>query len=362
MSVANSKDAIGAVTTLLVTTLRNTTGVDVDIGRPESAAKATGRRFNLFLFRIGFDNNMHGTTLEEDQPAPLWAVLHYLITAFDDQDSDSIKAQQLLGQALSTLHAINFLDSLLNDLALVNNPEPLKIEFTENNVDALSKLMHGNEFRLSASFQVSPVMIVPSTPIPPALLPATTGIEHLPITPSIGPQVNKLLSATLEYGQTITVLGNNIESAEWILFGPLQLPITSYNTNQVSASLPYHPGISAGAYPVSVAHMAKNSTKLRVSNAILATLLPTITNLNIHKANGTFVIHGHLLGGPNDNILVEFYQKANMVFHTDVVGIADQTELDVQIPHHIVLPDGCYQIIVRVNGAQAPHSPLIDWV
>lgn len=175
--------------------------------------------------------------------------------------SDSIKAQQLLGQALSTLHAINFLDSLLNDLALVNNPEPLKIEFTENDVDALSKLMHGNEFRLSASFKVGPVMIVPSTPVPPALLPAMTGIEHLPITPSIGPQV-----------------------------------------------------------------------------------------------------HGHLLGGPNDNILVEIYQQTTMVFHTDVIGLTDQTELDVQIPHYIVLPDGCYQIIVRVNGAQAPHSPLIDWV
>jgi hypothetical protein len=165
----------------------------------------------------------------------------------------------------------------------------------------------------------------------------------------------------VEYGQTITVIGNNIEDEEWILFGPLQLPVTSSSSKQISASLPYHPGISAGAYPVSVAHMTSNQ-KMRVSNALLATLLPTITHVHAHQTNRTLIIHGHLLGGPNDTILIEMVHESGAVFQADITGLAEQTLLEVHIPTQLALAKGVYQIILRVNGAQAPHTPLIDWL
>ena len=361
MSIAHSKDAIGAVTRMLLETLQNATAVPVDVGRPESAAKATGQRFNLFLYRIGFDQNLHGTSLEEGHPAPLWAVLHYLLTAFEEQDSDSIKAQQLLGIGLSTLHAINFADAPKNDVALVNNPEPLRLTFTESDIDALSKLMNGDAFRLSATFQVQPVMIAPNAkPAPEMLQPALPTAGQLASSHSIGPHITQLHPLNIECGQTITVYGHDIENAEWILIGAQQLPVLHSRGGQVSAQMPLCPSIVPGAYPVSVARMMPNR-KLRVSNALMGNLLPSINDISADKSQGKLTIHGHLLGGPSDDISIALCQHGQIMLQLDVAGSADQSRLTLHLPNDVLLSDGSYQVILRVNGAQAAQSPLVDW-
>lgn len=361
MSVAHSKDAIGAVTQLLLNSLQKTTGVAVDVGRPESAAKATGQRFNLFLYRIGFDQNLHGTSLEEGHPAPLWAVLHYLLTAFEEQDSDSVKAQQLLGLGLATLHSINFVEAPQQDVALVNNPEPLRLTFTESDIDALAKLMNGDAFRLSATFQVQPVMIAPNAkPAPEVIQPALPTAEQLASSHSIGPHITQLHPLNIECGQTITVYGHDIENAEWILIGAQQLPVLHSRGGQVSAQMPLEPSIVPGAYPVSVARMMPNR-KLRVSNALMGNLLPTISDISAHKSQGKFTMHGYLLGGPSDDVSISLCQHGHTVLQLEVAGSTDQTRLTVHLPADVSLPDGSYQLMLRVNGAQAAQSPLMDW-
>src|SRR4051794_10850631 len=113
MALADTKEAIGAVTQMLQTKLIAQTGVNVSIGRPETAAggNTEGAKLNLFLYQVGFDPHLKNFSLDEGQPAPLWTTLHYLVTAFDSgRDSDSVDAHKLLGRGLTALQALNYME------------------------------------------------------------------------------------------------------------------------------------------------------------------------------------------------------------------------------------------------------------
>ena len=90
MAQADTQRAIGAVTRLLQDHLSRA-AFNVLVGKPEEAADAGGNaRLNLFLYELTVDGAMRNVSLEENRPPPLWLVLRYLLTAFDDDDiSDS---------------------------------------------------------------------------------------------------------------------------------------------------------------------------------------------------------------------------------------------------------------------------------
>ena len=163
--------AIGAVTKLLQDHLLALT-FDVTVGKPEeAAAKNANAKLNLFLYETGFDGYMRNHSLRDGEQPPLWMVLKYLLTAFDDDEkSDSIEAHELLGQGISALHDANF-------LTLQGNLEPLKLTFDEATADLLSKIMQGTDerYRLSVAFQVRPVAITTSAEAHAALL---VGIDY----------------------------------------------------------------------------------------------------------------------------------------------------------------------------------------
>jgi hypothetical protein len=359
MSIADSKNAISAVTRFLVDGLQRSGSPSVEVGPPRTAARAGGQRLNLFLYRVGVDPQLHGMPLEEGQKPALWLVLHYLLTAFDEQDSDSLKAQQMLGQALASLQALNFLGAPPDDRALVNNPEPLKINLTDASADTLSHLMQGDAFRLSASFEVRPVMIV-SEQTNPVPIRQTASEEPLHAVPGIGLQLLRLLPAAFEAGQRLVLEGRDLESTEFVLLGPLQLAAQQVSPDQIQIDLPGQITLSAGAYPVSVAQLMPGG-KLRASNALLGTLLPGITSALADKARGRIVLEGRLLGGLSDDISVALCRDHQTLLQFDVVGSNDQTRLVIDIPPHFPLPDGSYQVLLQVNGAQAVQSPMIDW-
>src|SRR5262249_8830129 len=166
MSLADSGTAIGAVTRLLQDHLIRR-GFEVSIGKPEQAgANNTNTKLNLFLFQTTLDPHLRNHALRSNEPAPLWLVLKYLLTAFDAaESSDSAAAHELLGRGVAALHELNFLalDALVDPgvrLALENNPEPLKLTFDETTADLLSTLMQGTDerYRLSMAFEMRPVM------------------------------------------------------------------------------------------------------------------------------------------------------------------------------------------------------------
>ena len=205
MSLLDSQEAIGAVTELLRTRVSmRLNNLAVVVGRPEAATNSTGRKLNLFLYRIGFDGYLRNIPLDSGQEPPLWLVLHYLVTAFDEnKESDSAEAHRLLGRGLAALQELNFLRP--NVAQLVKNPEPLKITFDEADVELLSKLMQGTDekYRISAAFQVRPVMVMTDQPASYAPLVKTVGppLPNPPpydqagvqVLPNLGPRLASVL-------------------------------------------------------------------------------------------------------------------------------------------------------------------------
>ena len=171
MAFVDTAEAIGAVTHFLEEKIHNKTGMDITVGRPgDNHSNNAGERLNLFLYEGVFDPTLKNTPLEEGQPAPLWLVLKYILTPFDESgESDTRNAHINLGKGIRALQDLTLLQ--LNNTvpvsirkALKDNPEDLKITFDEANSDLLSKLMQGTDekYRFSIGFQVRPILITPT--------------------------------------------------------------------------------------------------------------------------------------------------------------------------------------------------------
>src|SRR5829696_3708248 len=120
MALSDTGKAIGAVTDALRDRLDTRSGIHVTVGRPEK--DQGGTRLNLFLYEVVFDPSLKNEPLDEGQPPPLWLVLKYLLTAFDDlKESDSIQAYEYLGRGLGALQSLNYLST-----TTITNPDYLK--------------------------------------------------------------------------------------------------------------------------------------------------------------------------------------------------------------------------------------------
>src|SRR5262249_22080429 len=149
MALADTRQAIGAVSRLLVSRLVATGIVpNVTVGRTEPSGTISNPRLNVFLYELTLDGSLRNTPLDEGQATPLWLVLRYLLTAFDkDGISDSTEAHGLLGAGMQALQDLNFF--ALNGLpaevvkALNEGPELLKLTFDDASHELISKIMQG---------------------------------------------------------------------------------------------------------------------------------------------------------------------------------------------------------------------------
>jgi hypothetical protein len=388
MALADSGRAIGAVTRLLQDHLLRR-GFEVSVGRPEQAATSnTNAKLNLFLYETGFDGHLRNHSLRDGEPAPLWMVLKYLLTAFDAaENSDSADAHELLGRGLSALNDLNFLalDALVAPavrLALENNPEPLKVTFDETTADLLSKIMQGTDerYRLSVAFQMRPVMIVPGVEPHASLLvgvdytsaPATMigekGIQ-IDVLPSLGASLDRVEPAAFEAGERIEIHGDDLNGADLeVVLGDVVLTITARRPDLLVVTAEGDPGgnpqgpiaagtaISAGEHPLTVRRRL-SATRTRSSNLLAARLRPRVTSAAIVGSN--LVITGLLLGTDADDVVIAFYQDGRTVRQFDTVTTtANQQTLTVATVATAV-PAGSYRAILRVNNQQAKASPTV---
>lgn len=374
MPLAETKEAIGAVSLLLSTQLAGrTSATTVDIGRPEQAAKSpNNNKFNLFLYQIEFDPQLKNYPLDSGQPAPLWLVLHYLLTAFDEtKETDTENAHRLLGEGLLALHELNFItpDSTIQELA--DNPEPLKITFNHTDAELISKIMQSSDekYRLSASIQVRPVMIAPSEP--PSYAPAIKtigppGNEGVVVLPTMGPILKKLSPEKFIAGDVLTITGSSItREFDQAVIGDQTYPVSFVNDTTVNVTVPAATTLSAGSYPVFLKRLLPSGRDFS-SNALLGHLLPVLTTATpaglvnaAGKVTGTLNMTGVRLGGIDDTIFVVFYQNGKVAQMHEATGIAAQTSLSATVTKP--LDQGLYYIIVRVNGEQAQNSPEVNW-
>jgi hypothetical protein len=378
MALTDTKEAIGAVTRMLQTKLSGATGLNVTVGRPDSAAAPTtsGDKLNLFLYQVGFDPYMKNVVIDAGMPAPLWTVLHYLVTAYDtDKDSDSISAHMMLGRGLTALQGLNYMEpnpALAVDAPLVDNPEPLKITFDNADVELLSKVMQGSDekYRVSAAFQVRPVMLA-TDELPsyaPAVLsigpPASPGVVVLP---ALGPRLNPLQPEKFEAGAVLALTGADLSGVSEVCLDDVCYPAT-VTGNEVSATVPAATTLSAGIHGVTAVRVLPSGRRFS-SNAVLGRMLPTLTGVShgvltptaTGALHGTLTLTGARLGGPEDSIFIALYANGVSVVMLEATGIAAQNSVTVTVTPEQALVAGTYYVILRVNGEQALASPPVNW-
>lgn len=422
MPFADTGKAMGAVTKVLknqlyaqvhslqlilsdsVSTITVGPGSEVTVGRLDpSDNNAPNPRLNLFLYEIQLDPNLRNHSLDEGQPAPLWLVLKYLLTAFDNSgESDSIGAHMLLGEGMRALQAVSFLKlngsaSILNTLN--DNPEELKLTFDQTSSDLLSKLMQGTDekYRCSISFEVRPVLIVPSEPPSYSLL---VGIDYendqvigekgiqIPVIPSLGPAISEITPTKVEPSptSTLTLTGNDLNLSGLVVqFGSIDLPVTAQSPYslkcQVNGTILDGRLISAGSHPVSAVQILPTGRR-RSSNLLVVDLLPILDSAEVSAVSrvepanvdsdvfGTIDLRGSLLGQEQDDIFLALYRDGKTVRVFDELTIVPslppplppplQKHLQLVMQQSQAVPPGFYRVILRVNGQQAKRSPTVE--
>lgn len=388
MAQADSQRAIGAATKLLRDHLSRRS-FNVTVGKPEDAAENdTAAKLNLFLYELTFDGAMRNVSLEEGRPPPVWLVLRYLLTAFDDGEmSDSAEAHELLGRGIVALNDLNYLRldaAVALDVrqALELNPEPLKITFDEGSADLLSKLMQGSDetYRLSAVVQVRPILLLPAEREPSSLL---VGIDYsqsppaeiremgigIETIPSLGPVLERVEPAVVEPGESVTLYGTDLHlSGLEAVLGGQALRVTAQlpgrmvvevegTTTDGGAVGPIAAGnsISAGEHPLSV-RRTLGSGKVRGSNLIGLGLSPVVSGAALNGAD--LDLTGRLLGGTDDDVVLTLLRDGAPVRSFEAFTISvDQQTLSVQ--GVTAAGPGTYLALLRVNGQQARVAPLV---
>jgi hypothetical protein len=399
MALADTSKAIGAVSRALKQRIDGISGISVSIGHP-SAAGTTYPQVNLFLYEIVFDPHLKNTPLTDSGKPPLWVVLKYLLTAFQtDQDSDSDKAHEHLGAALRAVYTDDLLRlaslPAADVKALAPNPSALHVTFDEAPSELMAKLMQGpdDRVRLSACFQVRPVMIAPAEPPALALL---VGVDYTqpPVTladpyvgidviPSMGARIESVSPPGFEVGEVVTLQGTDLHLENLsVQLGPVVLPVIMQQADRlrfrVDAGAVAASGVSAGSHPVTVVQALPGTGKKRRSNTLIANLVPTLMTAvpggAVIDAAGPPVqshrnvdLGGSLLGVDADDTIAAFYRDGRVYRAIDVfnpVG-APPPPPAVQPARQFVLasdagvPAGDYQLILIVNGQRAPQSPQI---
>jgi len=399
MGLADTSRAIGAVSAALKERIDSFSGLSVSIGRPSGGA-STNPHLNLFLYEVSFDPFLKNTPLNEGERAPLWVVLKYLLTAFEAaEDSDSEKAHEHLGAGLRAINTNDLLrlDGLTSTTvsALDPNPSPLHVSFDESPADLVAKLMQGpdEKVRLSACFQVRPVMIAPSEPGDYSLL---VGIDYtvptpvptepyvgIDVIPSMGPSISEISPIGFEIGEEVTLRGTDMHlSGLSVMLGSVELPVVLQRPDElhfrVDESTVASAGISAGSYPVSVVQTLPGTGKRRRSKAVIGNLVPTLDSVVPAAAvidipsppvlsHRDFDMTGKLLGTNDDDAVIAFYRDGAVLKTFDVFTPIPASPPPGQPTRQLVLrsgagiPAGSYNIIFLVNGQQAPQSPLVSF-
>ena len=375
-----SSEAIGATSELLRTRLSSAlNNLPVTVSRPE-AASGGQRSLNLFLYGVAFDPNLRNQPLDRGQMPPLWLSLHYLMTAFDDGgDSDSSNAHRLLGQGMTALQGLNYMQAPPANLALSKSPEPLRLTFDEANVDLLSKLMQGSDekYRVSIAVQVRPVMLELESPPAYAPLVKTIGPPANPgivVLPSLGAVLDAIDPGRFVAGMTVTLKGTAFAGYDKAILGDNLLPLATGPEGVATFVVPAAAAIAANGYGLCISRTLPSGRTI-TSNALLAELMPIVTGAALSAPltilpppgpnalrHGSFRVTGTQLGGSAASVFATLFANgvANGLFAADPTST--MTQLAFTVPPAGALPPGNYAVVVRVNGQQAVDSPTLAWI
>lgn len=222
----SQSSAIASVTAALFHLL-DSQGIVTTTIPPNEVNAGASDQINLYLYGTevnpAFRNEpMPGATLAgQSGPPPLALNLRYLISAYGDNNDFSV--HELMGQAMLVLHDNTILNQaqisgLVPDAGLADQIEKIKITPVPLSLDDMSKLWTSfqTEYRLSAAYEISVVLIESGKPINTPLPVIKRGDQDQGVTavPSPSPSISGFRFANqkpaAELGDTVTVLGENL--------------------------------------------------------------------------------------------------------------------------------------------------------
>lgn len=398
MSLDDTSKAIGAVTEALKERLIERTIPDISVGRIDQS-KGAGKHLNLFLYEIVFDPHLKNTPLNEGEKPPVWLVLKYLLTAFEEtMDSDSSEAHKTLGLAIRAMYQDDLLklDGLPPNIKkpLESNPSELHVTFDEAPSELVAKVTQGTDEtpRLSIAFQVRPVMIASGEPgnysllvgvdytSPPTLSPKPIGLD---IIPSMGSFISEISPTGFEVNEVVSIRGTDLHLASLsVLLGGVELPVTMQQPDELRFKVDHvlvrASGISAGSHPVTVVQTHPGTGKKRKSNTVIGNLVPTLDIARVivtphssdpEKWYATINLEGMMLGTDEDDTILALYRDGSVYKMFDVFAspspppppgpLRPQPTRKLVMVEGDAVPTGDYNIILLVNGQQAPQSPIV---
>ncbi len=312
--------SVSAVTTtlrnLLERAIRESPPGTVVTTRPPDKARdtITGNQLNLFLYHTTVDaafRNMPIPGAVRDGGSgrpPLPLCLYYLITAYGENDDDTV-GHRVLGGAMSVLHdhpllSTDDIRSSLDGVAdfdLQNQREGLRITHQPLTLEEMSKLWttFQTQYRISTAYEVSVVLIDSALATRSALPvlrqgPDDTGpeVQGDPISrlPSIEAVTVPDPSGAAALGDTVVLTGHHLTGATSVRLAhpllptPHDLPVVAGGTDRsVSVVLPVADAatLPSGAYTMEVVvpDTVAGAPVGRTSNRAVLALGPRITSI-----------------------------------------------------------------------------------
>jgi hypothetical protein len=194
---------------------------------------------NLFLYQTETNtalsnSNPPGRARSGELARPALALdLNYLVTAFGEDD-DETDGHELLGRAMSVLHDHPVLsggeiEAALPASDLGDQVERVKTSPLPLSVDEISKLWNAfqTQYRLSAAYHASVVLIDSQSPVRAALPVLTRGADDSGVAaqPSLTPPFPTLLSVSVPAGRPRAHLGDALTVSGYHLDGDSVVPV-----------------------------------------------------------------------------------------------------------------------------------------
>jgi hypothetical protein len=215
------------------------------------------------------------------------------------------------------------------------------------------------------------------TKSPVALAAPYVGLD---VIPSLGAHIDDISPVGFELGEEVTLHGKDLHlSGLAVMLGPVELPVRMQQPDElrfvIDPAIIAAGTISAGSHPVAVVRTLTGTGKKRKSNAVIGNLVPTLTaaapagavTVNAgppRTAFATIDLTGVLLGLDTDDTVLAFFRDGTVDKMFDVFTVppgppAPQAGRRLVMASGDAVPAGDYNMILIVNGQQAPQSPPV---
>jgi hypothetical protein len=274
---------------------------------------ATNNQINIFLYQTAVNGDLRNTDLprqvkpgEVGQP-PLPLNLYYLLTAYG-RDNDDVFSHRLLGRAMSILHDHPLLGAAEVEASLPGNdlhqqlervritPQPLSLEEMSNLWNTFQ-----TEYRISAAYQISVVLIESARAVRAGLPVLTRGPEDrgVPAQPDLTPPFPALREIVLpnrqesaRLGDALMLVGHHLEGdAVTVRFtsprlaDPIDIaPLPEPTATEIGVQIPDDPATWVpGFYQVAIL-VERPAGTVRLTNELTFALAPRILAIDPNPA------------------------------------------------------------------------------